>query len=249
VTLSSRLGDYGITGTFFLVAQVIAFVVVDPVGSSHRANAILDFLQQLVSTAPALSTPLASLMVALAIIMVFFVGLVIDLLSFYAPLIEVVAFRKRYEDHRHWLDVLLQRYDVFSKPDVSRLIDEYKPIPEEKFKSLFVIGGYERIFKFLLILALESAEASTAQILRDEMSLWRTSRAVATALVILGVEVLILDFFNFRWIILGSFVICATLAAPLVFLSFRRMCESIFVILYIKEHGNTGNMQTKGQVG
>ena len=55
---------------------------------------MLNFLQQLVSTAPALSAPLASLLAALAFILVFFVGLVIDLLPFYAQSLEVVALER-----------------------------------------------------------------------------------------------------------------------------------------------------------
>jgi hypothetical protein len=250
VTLSSRLGDYGITGTFFLVSQVIAFMVVDPVAFEHRTEAILDFLQQLVSTAPALSAPLASLLAVLAFILVFFVGLVIDLLPFYAQSLEVVTFRKRIETHRHWLGALFERHRVFLEPDVRRFIDEYKPAPaiEDRGRSWLVIANYERIFNFLLVLALEYAKASTAQVVRDRMSLWRTSRAIATVLILLAVEAIICGFSSFRWVIMETYVICALLSLIIVHKSFHLVCESIFPVLYLEEHGSAEGGRATGQV-
>ena len=100
MNLTARLGDYGIIGTFFLLTMVIGFLVVEPDYFVQSLIHGASLLGEVFSVAPALATPLASLMAALALISVFFVGLVIDLLGFYAPTLEVVSVRRKIEQQR-----------------------------------------------------------------------------------------------------------------------------------------------------
>jgi len=74
VTLSSRLADYGITGAFFVVAQGLGFVLIDPAGSEQRARDVLKHLDAITSAAPSLAPSLTSLLTVLALILVFFMA-------------------------------------------------------------------------------------------------------------------------------------------------------------------------------
>jgi hypothetical protein len=259
MTLSSRLGDYGITGAFFVVAQMIGFVLIDPGGSAQRARDVLIHIDAITSAAPALSTSLASLLTVLALILVFFVGLVIDLLGFYAPSVEVVSFRRRLAMHDHWLSPLLATHADFLGIDVKRLIDEYHPAPSalaavkeivttipfsksywrivaRNWRFVRVIGAYQRLFSFMVTLALRNAGPSGAEVLRDQLSLWRTSRAISTALVFLAMEVLVLGFrngFESYWRVQIIYFTCWMLATGLCVRSFHQVCESVFSALYI----------------
>ncbi len=260
MTLSSRLGDYGITGTFFVVAQMTGFVLTDPGGSEQRARDVLKHLDAITSVAPSLSTPLASLLTVLALILVFFVGLVIDLLGFYAPSLEVVSFRRRLALHDHWLSPLLATHADFLGADVKRLIDEYHPAPSlvaglkealrtppfskrywriwaRNWRAYLVIGGYQRLFSFMVTLALRNAGPSNAEAIRDALGLWRTSRAIATGLVFVAIEVLVLGAvyqrFGSNGRIAAIYFACWALASALCVRSFRQVCETVFSALYI----------------
>jgi hypothetical protein len=258
--LSSRLGDYGITGAFFVVAQLIGFVLTDPGGSEQRARDVLNHLDAITSVAPSLSTPLASLLTVLALILVFFVGLVIDLLGFYAPSVEVVSFRRRLALHHHWLSPLLATHADFLGADVKRLIDEYHPplstlaglkevfttvpfskrywhIAAKNWRFALVIGSYQRLLSFMVALALRNAGPSNAEVLRDQLGLWRTSRAIATALMFLAIEVFVLGLatrdFELYWRIQIIYLACSGLATALCVRSFHQVCETLLSALYI----------------
>jgi len=274
--LSSRIGDYGITGAFFLVAQFVAFVTVDPDGSEQQVRGILSYLQQMVSAAPALATPLASLLAAIALLLVFFVGLVIDLLGFVAPSIEVVYFRRELDKQRQWLSLMLTPDHSFLGEDSRRLIQEYKPkraissvkdlrenlreafarvpfkescrMAVEDFKFVLFVGAYQRIFRFLLISAFADSNTATSQLLQDQLRLWRTSRAVATALAFLAVEVIVLAFpFDITsgtfWAAVIMYLVCWFLAISLATRSFQQLCETILAIL----HGRESSKSVVGQ--
>jgi hypothetical protein len=275
VTLSSRLGDYGITGALFIVAQMIGFVATDPGGSEQRARDVLKYLDAMTSAAPSLSTSLASLLTVLALILVFFVGLVIDLLGFYAPSVEVVSFRRRLAMHDHWLRPLLATHADFLGADVKRLIDEYHPAPStvtalketftalpfskrywriaaRNWRSVRVIGAYQRLLSFMVTLALRNAGPSSAEVLRDQLGLWRTSRAIATALVFLAIEVIVLRGFATNglesyWRIQIIYLACSVLAIALCVRSFHQVCETVFAALYIGNQSKTQQEQLRGQ--
>src|SRR5262249_53922101 len=138
-------------------------------------------------------------------------------LGFYAPTLEVVSFRRKLAKHDQWLGPLLKTHAHFLGTDAKRLIDDYAPAlsPVTTLKEVFttlpfskrywrlaarnwrfilVIGAYQRLFTFMVTLALRHAGPSNAEVLRDQLGLWRTSRAIATALVFLVIEVFIVVF-------------------------------------------------------
>jgi len=127
MNLTSRIGDYGIIGTFFLLMMVMGLLMVEPMYFEQKVTAGVAIFEKIFSVVPTLATPLASLIAALALISVFFIGLVIDLLGFYAYTLEVVSFRRRVEQHRAWIIPFFHNNDILLAHDIKAAIDDYQP--------------------------------------------------------------------------------------------------------------------------
>ena len=113
--ISSRFTEYGLTGGFFWICQLIL------IWSYGKTQTILSSLPTVHLGPDQLgSTAITSLVTAVAIIAVFVTGLLLDLLAVYFRRLEMGVFWKHMVRNRDWL---------------SRLITEHKSIVKATTKT------------------------------------------------------------------------------------------------------------------
>lgn len=273
--LSSRLSEYGIVGAFFLISQIVASVLIFTDATQENAIYILKQLKDMGDAAGAFATPLASLLAVLALILVFFVGLVIDLVGFYVLSVEIPQFRRELYTHKAWLDPIVERHSFLIKNAWKRIVDEYTPHPtitggfrkeffstlfswkylKQKLKNLrylYLTRSYHRLFNFMIILSLQNTNEAHAQVIQDQMSLWRTSRSIALVLIILMIELALHfvvnllcgenSFFQLTFIFPMS-IILSLLAVGLGIRSFEQLSQSVLGILSASQHEKNAEEQ------
>ena len=259
MNIASRIGDQGIIGTFFLLLTVSGFLVVEPEYFEQNLVGGASVLNSIFSAAPSLATPIASLVAVLGLISVFFIGLVIDFLGFYAPALEVVTFKKKIDQHRTWLLPLLNENQHLLSHEIKVAIEDYHPttsvrmgikqlfttipfsrrywqIAAQNWKFVKIVADSKRLLDFLICKGLESASNANSQLLLERYRLWRTSRALSTSLIIAAMEILFLGFANdgvniFKILII--YTICWFLAMGLTLRSFNQVCETTLALVYI----------------
>jgi hypothetical protein len=159
-------------------------------------------------------TPVTAFLTAVAVISIFFLGLVLELIGSIAVVWEANVFKKHLERHRSWLSDLLANYGSDTVKDADRIVAEFgDPMGEElkdtlrglafwrrrkrprqpsrvihRFKLLRPIS---RVQSLLLCYVLAADCAPRFDLLRDHLQLCRTSRAVAGVLYILSFELMI----------------------------------------------------------
>jgi hypothetical protein len=193
----ARYAEYGITGGFFLLTQalILGFAAPDVLVSGARSFGVL--LTKSVGEIPNEARPaIQSLLVALALLSVFIIGLVLEIIGSVFMLQEANLFRKRLAMNQwvaKFVEAELPDYAkdyrlVLDAPDfLSRLKKVWKP------KNCF--RGYEvwrvwRPFRRLesALIAKVLTSGAKTEMLAEQISIYRMSRAIGTALYIVSLE-------------------------------------------------------------
>jgi hypothetical protein len=200
----ARYAEYGITGGFFLFTQALILGLAYPdvlVWGADRFGALLSE-----ENIPKLAQPaIQSLLVALALLSVFIIGLVLEIIGSVFMLYEANIFRRRLamnpwvakfveaelpdyaEDYRFFLDLA----DLWS-----RLKEQWKPKNWFGRRGPFEGGGIKwqrkvqqrfRRLESVLIAKVLTSGAKT-EMLAEQISICRMSRAIGTALYVGSIE-------------------------------------------------------------
>ena len=202
MNISTRITEYSITGGLLWV-NVFLFATLFSLSLHQQTITIANALQvwsawfgalaPLKSGLDALPAPLqgsiGTLLGALGIIVIFFSGILLDLISpvFFVPF-ELYYFRKWLVSRsRGWLDPLIAANKDFIEKDYGifvgeRLTDWKHPLAWFKQRRC-----YNKVSSFLLSHVMIHSQAAALDDLMDRVHLWRTSRAISTSMVVLGV--------------------------------------------------------------
>jgi hypothetical protein len=120
--ISDRFTDYGLIGGFFWMVQVFIWYALRP---SISWNDVVHGLNSwLSSMPPAAVSPLVALLGALALIVIFTTGVLIDLIgSFYFRGLEVRVFIGHLRRNQRWLASFVSKNQGYLQEDWARLID------------------------------------------------------------------------------------------------------------------------------
>lgn len=207
MNISDRFTDYGITGAFFLLGQLILLAFW---GLEGWINAVASVIQSI----PQVVQPTAiSLLVAFAIIGIFFFGLMLDLAAIIKQ--ELPIFKEHMQRNQLWLQEFMLKFPHYFPPELSAVLLEWFDLrkrdstesKQETNLSLKFIHGLQSLWRWFspipsftemqayfklrnLIFSFPLIYSAGTQFdnLSDGGHLWRTSRALFTASVFLAGE-------------------------------------------------------------
>lgn len=220
ISLGAKFADYGLTGGFAVCGQAALLSWLAP-GTTRSiiecvTKALATFFQDL---PPGLVTPVSAFLTAVAIISIFFLGLVLELIGSIAVLVEVYVFRSHLKLHRPWLSELLANYGSATVKDVDRIVSEFGQTTgtgkewrgawrgiafwsrssRQKIAQAWrratrrfrLLRPFSRIQALLLSYVLAADSAPRLDLLRDHLQLCRVSRAVSAVLFVCSLEVFV----------------------------------------------------------
>jgi hypothetical protein len=255
--IDRRFADYGLTGGFFLICQL---------GLLWRLEYWPEILNQfqalrLPSDTSLLAPIITGFAGAFALIAVFVTGLILDLVASLLRGVEMRVFFHHLNRNSAWLTGLIDGHEVYCKADYEtfqrgfqtllsasfqrRLIYMFTPWRRES--RLFYVDGilsggwgreYNRLLSFFTSYITVQSGSTQLTMLADQYALWRTARAIATALYLISMEVLLFVVGPRTREALGIWLfptsyLCLAIALYLVLATYSRLCFTLFSLVYV----------------
>jgi hypothetical protein len=266
-----RFADYGLTGGFFLICQLVVL------WAFGYGPMILDKLRALrlpLLTEPSLIGPIITGFAgALGIIAVFVVGLLLDLLASLFRSMEMRVFARHLGRNSDWLINVVETHKAYCGTDYETIQRAFREQPiarqllagldvfmfwkrekRERYVAAVKLGWawglvhpYERLWSFFTSYIVVLSGSAQLTLLADQYSLWRTARAIATALQLISAETSLLFF----WVAVSSLVtspsglvqpyfLVAVVSLAAMSLSmyitlgtYSRLCFTLFSLVYV----------------
>ena len=176
ISLGTRFADYGLTGGFFLLVSLALFGWLLPAEACSLVSSLKIALGSNTFNAPTiLSTFIAGVFAGAFIVVVFFLGLLLDLLGS-RVLWERKIFRKELRRGKQWISPVLNMYEEFLGTDFERLIEGKE-------------RRHVRVQSIILSHILLRVEPAKLEILSDQFRRWRVARAISNGLLVLSMGV------------------------------------------------------------
>jgi len=253
MNFGARFSEFGMTGAVFWICQILLFTI----GTGEAAGEqFLNLLGSFIGTEDAPSSVLksaaGSLLTVFGLIGIFVTGLVLDMIGSIFFMQEMRIFGGHVSRNIDWLNKMTEKcstavaknYQVFQeefddkniskKCTYSRLLD-----PGFHYRRFRLLSRYRHLQTFLLSYVHVYSANGTSDQLTDHIHVWRTSRAISTALFIVAIEVVAFENFThaadevphdsgtMTLIIYGALF---ALSAMLTLKSYNRMCFSLFTL-------------------
>lgn len=259
--LGERFAEYGLTGAFFWITQLLILYFWFGDISAKDWASWMSKLDGIISPIPsALQASLAGLLSALAIIGIFTTGLLIDLFGSLFILKEVEIFKKYIDENLSWLKNMADKHRGFIGNDFRRLHLRYGAVLRVRnagkrnksanvrqllraIKTLFIeirfLGSYNRFQSFLLSFVLIGSGEAKLDILLERVYLWRICRSISMAIVIFSIELILALGYSHSGYSPGALVWLGIYAFFLIVLwllsnrVYSRMCATLFSLAYI----------------
>jgi len=260
--ISSRFTEYGLTGAFLLISQCVLYFLSYDESSSYsfeQFNAILKTAYE--AFPPAFQPALMSLAAALALVSIFFIGLCLDLLGSFHTMWEANQFKKQLEKNETWLRPFVDLNKYYVGNDYNKFESEFgtllsKEEWKESFKILLfwkkqyrrdyfdymkkafnrfrLLSAYNRFHSFLMSYVMVHSGSGNNEFLIDQVHLWRTSRSISTALIIMAFELLYFVKPTDKWLYVTSisYFFMLGISAFITLRSYKRMCGTLLAFVY-----------------
>jgi hypothetical protein len=255
----SRLGEYAITGGFFILSQIFMFVFAFPNIAADELKFVNDIISPLMPDAATLTkfndllaaaqSAVTSLLVALSLLSVLFFGLLLDLIG---PTFDVSAwsvFQKNVQKNKEWLPKILDDdFPRYGREVYSYCLDEVFPKDIKSFLSKVRKGlkPFRTLEYLLTAYVLDGASGSQTDWIGEQMRLCHMSRAVSATLLLVVLDFIVLIlyylFVNRSASSVGEAIIALfvfiCIIASLVLSNFfahqaySRFCMTLFSLLY-----------------
>jgi len=261
-----RFADYGLTGGFFLICQL---VVLWPFG--YWSTIVAQHLPSQTDTS-LVGPIITGFAGALGVIAVFVVGLLLDLLASYFRPAEMREFARHLSRNSDWLINLVEAHKVYCATDYETIqrafrdasitrqgdllysVLDYNGLmfwnPERrkryvsaiKRSRLWALGGpYQRLWSFFTSYIVVLSGSAQLTLLVDQYSLWRTARALATALLLIFVEIMLLlpflappashvGLYFLAWLVTMA---ATALSMYMTLGTYSRLCFTLFSLVYV----------------
>lgn len=153
-------GEYVVTGTFFWIGQLaVLFVLVG-------GESITTLVNEIVGDLKGYQAALA----AIALVWMFFTGLMLDLFTAYFPGLESRIFKPYLDQNHGWIESMVQHGQYFQRDDL---------IPNRTHFGF--VQDYSRLQSRLLSYVMVFGEGLNLDPFLDDVRLTKTSRAIAAA--------------------------------------------------------------------
>jgi hypothetical protein len=229
VNISNRFTEYGMTGAFFWLSQLLFFVLGYSDSFDEAWNTVKDYLQHHAAGPEVLKDSLGALITTFGVISIFVAGLLLDLLGSHVFLGEMIVFNRHLHRNKSWLD----RMTVQCTGDIARdyrelrdgFGDNFIASPKQALARFGMRRQCRRLQAYLLSFIHVCSGASLSESLVDSMHLWRTARSVSTTMVILFFEGLFVELTSLG---LSALVAIFILSAYITLSAYNRMCITLF---------------------
>jgi hypothetical protein len=208
----TRFAEYGITGGFLIVTQIVMLGWLVPDGPAYAAVVFGNLFTAISAAVPAPAQPaLQSLVVALALLSVFITGLLLDLVGSYSLAGEARLFRYHLIKNRRWVSQLIETELSNYAGDYARFlrIERRFDVPSDRRKfiaglalwrsdvrrtwrrsRLCSLRRMQKTFRRLEagLVARIVASGTKTDLLVEQLSVCRMARAIVVALMLMAVE-------------------------------------------------------------
>jgi len=269
MNFGARFSEFGMTGAVFWICQIALFTI----GTGHmHGTEVLAGLEHFIGINPdaqeatgknsispsVLTNAAGSLLTVVGLISIFITGLILDMIGSVFFMQEMRIFGRHTHRNQDWLKAMTDQcpsaiakdYQVFQAEFDEHAIST-KEIISRLFKvsfhqQRFALGAqYRRLQTFMFSYIHTFSSNGISEQLTDHVHVWRTARAISTALFILGIEaVLLIDNIEFDWLgcegenclrpewvdMLSIHLVMISLSAFLTLKSYNRMCYSLFTL-------------------
>jgi hypothetical protein len=262
--ISDRFTDYGLIGGFFWMLQcsVWGFFTFPKGGWDQLLQGLKPGLTEISTTALPYVPSLVALLGALAIIAIFTTGLLLDLLgsAFFRGL-EARVFIAHLRRNKRWLESVMDQNKDYIQEDFLQLLDA-NPIKKGLHTSIKLVmfwkphylreyvnavreswrlsKPYTRVQSFLLSYVLLTSGAEKIELLSTQMSLWNTSRAIATGMALGAIQSTIIVFAyyggnpdEFPAMLYVLQLVLTVVAMTIVYSAHARVCNTLFAFTYV----------------
>ncbi len=241
------LTEYGVTGGVFLLNLFIfatllgqhEITVPNTVAVwQHWAERFVAFAAPLANSnllEPVLSTVIATL----AVILIFCTGLLLELTApwFFAPL-EISAFKRwlARKDYA-WVGKLMQLHHPLIEEEYTRFVNDPPSAWRSPQRLLAQRARYARLHSFIFSYLFYNARGANLEQLQEQIRLWRTSRAVSTSMIFLGIALTVYapgdNFAAHVFIALGIPIALFAVSALITYTIYTRLCMTLCALLYL----------------
>jgi hypothetical protein len=234
VQIDRRFADYAFTGGFYFICQAVLLWALG------YWPGFINQLQELVSSAPAATSVIGSLITGLAgvlgLIAVFVCGLLLDLAATFLQPFEMVVFRRHLSRNSHWLVDLIENNKHYCGSDYEALTRKRPPKPFS--------GSYQRLWGFFTSYITVQSSGASLTIMMDHYSLWRTGRSIAIAIYIvmfqfsfLAMKTMWFNPTDFKMFVNIAYEISIFVGFAIIWCftlgTYSRLCFTLFSLLYV----------------
>jgi len=238
VNISARFTEFGMTGAFFWIAQLIYLALTHDdviLQAMPHWQAFFDQYQELgESLPPALSETAGSLLTAFGLIGIFVTGLILNLLGSYFFAFENIFFARHLARNADWMSGMMRGC-------TGAVQEDYRLIRQQFGAGLFVAlpqvwhrlrlsPACKRVQSFLFAFIHVFGDNGTPELLSDQVHLWRTARALGITFWFLSVEMLVLGHQDSTSVQLAWAALLFLLGIYTTLRSYNRMCHTLFTM-------------------
>jgi hypothetical protein len=253
---------YAFTGGFFIFVQLLfLFYLIIDNGVAEVPPSIKSISEQFTNLAPAIQSALTSLLVAVALLSIFFFGVIVDLIGSLYVAWELRVFSSYVKRNKSWLidymkgpygryvqddltDILTKLPDFDVMTSVSDLQIWRKSVWVRSYqgvKALSLLPAKQRAEQILTLHALAAPNPSFTSLINERLELCRFSRAIATTLVFASTEFGIYSVHDAMQGKIQAYslliIICLFFTVLAIFMTIRaysRLCLALFAMVYTR---------------
>lgn len=239
--LSSRFTEYGLTGTFFIITQILLFYnlhdsrlydqIITGIGNFHNSIGLLS------------SDNTSSLLTALAFVSVFVIGLSLDLMGSVFLRREMECLSLEIKKNTTWLDGFVEKNSEYMADDYAQILNNFRDTKmlTSLFSHIKTINNADRVRSFFISYVLTHLGNDKSQILIEQIHLWRTGRVISVIIWIFSAEILLMEYLSssFSYATFAIILISLMVATYLAKSAYQRMLTTLFSLMYISTKENT----------
>jgi len=251
---------YAYTGGFFIFVQMTLLVWLIP--DSYIANLSSSTKltsEQIADLAPAIQSALTSLLVAVALLSIFFFGVILDLIGSLYVFWEVRVFHEYVKRNKNWLiDYMRANFGTYIQDDFNNILSQvfysfYSNITfswlrlwrrseresiYQDLKAFSLLAAKQRAEQILILHAFNCQNASCINLLNERLELCRFSRAITTSLLITALEMYLLTTYRLYnrpptlYLVSIIIFVMTMLAVFMTIRAYSRLCLTLFAMVY-----------------
>ncbi len=249
--LSTRFTEYGLTGTFFIITQFLIFFNLQESGIYENILQSIEHFNNSIAFLNDDNTH--TLLTALAFVLVFVIGLSLDLLGSIFRIREMQCLAFEINKNKTWLKEFTDSNSSYLTHDYTKILSVFnEELSTSKtfatlihkikrsFTSLTMMYEADRIRSFFISYVLVHAGAEKSQLLIEQIHLWRTGRVISLIIWLFSIEMLFLvtpegSNLSYWGLLVFGVALFSTLLATS---AYQRMLTTLFSLMYILKEEN-----------